>query len=379
MNAPERFTPNARFDQTALVLQGGGALGSYQGGVYQALSEAGVSPDWFAGISIGAINAAILAGNRPQDRLDKLTTFWNRVTHDDALAPFSMDDTVSRRTLGALSGLQTVARGIPGFFAPRVPSPWLSLPGSPRALSHYDTAPLRDTLLELVDFERINRGEVRLSLGAVNVRTGNFSFFDNHRMALGPEHVMASGALPPGFPPVEIEGEWFWDGGLVSNTPLSHVLDNASARSTLVFQVDLFSAFGPMPQHLFDVEERHKDITYSSRTRMNTNHFRQVHALRQAIGQLAARLPPEALSEPEIAALADLAPTHAFSIVHLIYRRAAYDGPNKDYEFSRRSMRDHWRAGLNDARRTLRKDCWQNPPEPAEGIAVFDTNRAGVL
>jgi len=379
MNAPERFSPNARFDQTALVLQGGGALGSYQGGVYQGLDEAGVAPTWFAGISIGAINAAILAGNRPQDRLDRLTSFWDLVTHDDALAPFSMDDTVSRRTLGAMSGLRAVAGGIPGFFAPRLPSPWVSLPGSPRALSHYDTTPLRDTLLDHVDFDRINHGEVRLSLGAVNVRTGNFSFFDNHRMPLGPEHVMASGALPPGFPPVEIEGEWFWDGGLVSNTPLSHVLDNAEARSTLVFQVDLFSASGPLPQHLFDVEERHKDIMYSSRTRMNTSHFRQVHALRQAIGKLARHLPPEALAEPEIAALAGLAPTHAFSIVHLIYRRAAYDGPNKDYEFSRRSMHDHWQAGLDDARRTLRQTCWQTPPEPAEGIAVFDTNRAGVL
>lgn len=379
MNAPDRLPPNARFDQTALVLQGGGALGAYQAGVVEALHEAGVAPDWFAGISIGAINAAILAGNAPGERLARLRSFWDRVTHTDALATLAVDDTVSRRTLGTLSSLRAVAGGIPGFFTPRLPSPWLALPGSPRALSHYDTTPLRETLLELVDFDRINRGDVRLSLGAVNVRTGNFSFFDNHRMALGPEHVMASGALPPGFPPVQIEGEWFWDGGLVSNTPLAHVLEHAQARSTLVFQVDLFSATGPFPQNLFDVEERQKDIVYSSRTRLNTDAWRRQHALRQAIDTLARRLSPEALADPQIAPLVALGSPKAFSVVHLIYRRAAYDGPHKDTEFSRRTMAEHWTAGRNDARRTLRQRCWQNPPEPAEGIAVFDTNRAGVL
>lgn len=379
MNARQLVSPNARFDQTALVFQGGGALGSYQAGVYEALHDVAVEPDWFAGISIGAINAAILAGNPPERRLERLRGFWELITHDDALSPFAFDDTGSRRTLGLVSGLRAVATGIPGFFTPRLPSPWLALPGSARALSHYDTAPLRETLLAHVDFDRINEGAVRLSLGAVNVRTGNFSFFDNHRMAIGPEHVMASGALPPGFPPVEIEGEFFWDGGLVSNTPLTHVLDHARAPSTLVFQVDLFSANGPFPQNLIDVEERRKDIVYSSRTRLNTDTHRKLHALRQAVRKLAARLPPGALDDPEVAALVAQAPDKAVSVVHLIYRRAAYDGPNKDYEFSRRSMRDHWQAGCNDARRTLRNTCWQTPPEDAEGIAVFDPNRAGVL
>lgn len=379
MNAQQLVSPNARFEQTALVLQGGGALGSYQAGVYKALHEADVEPDWFAGISIGAINAAILAGNPPAKRLEQLSSFWELITHDEALSPFGFDDTASRRAQGLMSGLRAVTSGIPGFFTPRLPSPWLALPGAERALSHYDTAPLRDTLLAHVDFDRINNGPVRLSLGAVNVRTGNFSFFDNQRMEIGPEHVMASGALPPGFAPIEIEGEYFWDGGLVSNTPLTHVLDNAEAATTLVFQVDLFSASGPFPQTLFDVEERRKDIVYSSRTRMNTDTHRKLHALRQAVRKLAAQLPAGALDDPELAKLVAQAPDNAVSVVHLIYRRAAYDGPNKDCEFSRQSMHDHWQAGYNDARRTLRCTSWQVPPEAAEGIAVFDTNRAGVL
>ena len=379
MNAPESLSPDALFDQTALVLQGGGALGAYQAGVYEALHEAGVEPGWIAGISIGAINAAILAGNPPAGRLERLRSFWQRITRDDGLGTLAVDDTASRRALGLMSSAWAVAGGIAGFFRPRLPSAWFALPGSAQALSHYDTAPLRRTLLEHVDFARINDGPVRLSLGAVNVRTGNFSFFDSRRMQIGPEHVMASGALPPGFPPIEIDGEYFWDGGLVSNTPLAHVLDQAEADRTLVFQVDLFSALGPFPQTLIEVEERRKDIVFSSRTRLNTDHYRAMHALRLAIGRLADRLPAEALREAGIAELSALRPRNAFSVVHLIYRRAAYDGPNKDYEFSRRAMRDHWRAGLGDAHRTLRSQVWRQPPRADQGIAVFDTNRAGVL
>ena len=272
-----------------------------------------------------------------------------------------------------------VAGGIPGFFAPRFPPAWLEMPGAVGALSAYDTAPLRRTLEKLIDFDLLNSTDTRISLGAVNVRTGNFSYFDSRNMKLGPEHVMASGALPPGLPPIEIDGEFFWDGGLVSNTPLSHVLDNAEARSTLVFQVDLFSATGPFPETLGDVEERRKDIVYSSRTRMNTDMFREKHDLRQAIARLAAELPADAAKDPEIARLAALGNDHAFSIVHLIYRRASYDGPGKDFEFSRRSMTEHWQAGWSDARRTLRNHAWRVPPRVEEGIAVFDINRSGVI
>ena len=370
--------PNQLYEETALVFQGGGALGAYQAGVYEALREAAIEPCWFAGISIGAINAAILAGNKPEHRLERLQAFWRTVSRD---FPFvtTADDTLSRRLSGTASTLRAVAGGIPGFFTPRFPPTWLELPGATGALSVYDTAPLRRTLEELVDLDVLNSADTRISLGAVNVRTGNFSYFDSRKMRLGPEHVMASGALPPGLPPVEIDGEFFWDGGLVSNTPLSHVLGSADASSTLVFQVDLFSATGPFPETIGDVEERRKDIVFSSRTRMNTDTFREKHALRQAITRLAAELPADALKDPEIARLAALGNGHAFSIVHLIYRRASYDGPSKDFEFSRRSMIEHWDAGRSDARRTLRNRAWRMPPRVEDGIAVFDINRSGVV
>lgn len=370
---------NQLYEETALVLQGGGALGSYQAGVYEALCEASIEPDWFAGISIGAINAAILAGNKPENRLDRLHMFWRTVADDFPFQPLPADDTFSRRVSGTMSTLRTVSVGISGFFRPRFPPAWLELPGAGGALSVYDTAPLRRTLEDLIDFDVLNSTGTHISLGAVNVRTGNFSYFDNRHMTLGPEHVMASGALPPGLPPVEIDGEYFWDGGLVSNTPLSQVLGSAEARSTLVFQVDLFSATGPFPETIGDVEERRKDIVYSSRTRMNTDTFREKHALRQAITRLAAELPEGALNNPEIARLAALGNGHAFSIIHLIYRRASYDGPAKDFEFSRRSMVEHWAAGLSDARRTLRNRSWRVPPPVEDGIAVFDINRSGVM
>jgi NTE family protein len=378
MNRMPEFPPNHRYDETALVLQGGGALGAYQAGTYEALAEAGVLPDWFAGISIGSINAAIMAGNPPAKRVEALRSFWNRITEDYPSVAFWPGDTLSRRIGGTLSGLRALGAGIPVFFKPRFPSAWLQMPGAAGALSHYDTSPLRDTLLKHIDFDLLNSGVVRLSLGAVNVRTGNFTYFDTTQLRIGPEHVMASGALPPGFPPIRIDGEYYWDGGLVSNTPLSHVLGNAMTGSTLVFQVDLFSARGPFPETISDVEERRKDIVYSSRTRLNTDILREKHALQQAIAELAQLLPDDVRSHPRIAELTGLAREHTFSVVHLIYRRAAYDGPSKDYEFSRRSMLEHWAAGHSDGIRSLRTTEWRIPPQSAGGIDVYDTNRSGV-
>ena len=367
-----------KYDHTALVLQGGGALGSYQAGVYESLAQADVLPGWFAGISIGSINAAILAGNVPERRLEQLRSFWHAITSRSALAGFLPNNTASRRLSGKLSSGSVIVSGIDGLFRPRVPPAWIRQDGDPGALSFYDTAPLRQTLLDHVDFDLINAGAVRLSLGAVNVRTGNFTYFDNASLEIGPEHVMASGALPPGFPPIEIDGEYYWDGGLVSNTPLSYVLENSPSGKTLVLQVDLFSASGPFPQNVDDVEERRKDICYSSRTRMNTDSYRQRHHLKQAINRLVAALPKDKRDDPELAALAALGTDSAFSIVHLIYRRAAYDGSSKDFEFSLETMNDHWAAGRGDARRTLRTLDWREPPLDAEGIAVYDMTRSGV-
>jgi NTE family protein len=360
------------FTKTALVLQGGGALGAYQAGVYQALSEAGYEPHWLAGISIGAINAAIIAGNPPKDRLPRLQQFWEQVTSPMLLAVPELGE-LGHQIFNRASATAAVLFGAPGFFRPRFPFALLQPQGAPGALSFYDTAPLRLTLEELIDFDLINNPRtIRLSLGAVNVRSANFVYFDNAKRTLTVDHVMASAARPPGFPPVPIEGEHFWDGGLVSNTPLSYLLEDGPSEDTLAFQVDLFSALGPMPRDIWEVGERCKDITYSSRTRLNTDHYRQKHRLRRAIADLYEHLPEDVKERPEIRTLYEQCEDHVVSIVHLIYRRKNYENHSKDYEFSRASMREHWRAGLDDTHRTLRHQLWLEPVAAELGVRVFD-------
>ena len=365
------------FTKTALVLQGGGALGAYQAGVYEALSEAGYEPDWLAGISIGAINAAIIAGNKPEHRLLRLKEFWQRITSLMVAQPVPEIGEQGRRIFNRTSALISMLFGLPGFFKPKIPPALMQPQGAPGALSFYDTSPLRATLARLIDFDLINNGSApRLSLGAVNIRTANFVYFDSVQRTITLDHVMASAALPPGFPPVEIEGEQFWDGGLVSNTPLSYVLEDGPREDTLVFQVDLFSALGPMPRDLFEVEERRKDISYSSRTRLNTDNFRRKHQLRRAIADLYRQLPADIKQRPDLQALRTLGEHHAVSIVHLIYRRKNYDIDAKDYEFSRASMQDHWRTGVQDTHRTLHHQSWLRPLADDEGVRVFDLTGA---
>src|SRR5262245_25490219 len=276
--------------KVGLVLQGGGALGSYQAGVYEALASSEYPPDWVAGISIGAITAAIIAGNAPENRVDRWRTFWEGITAPTAWWFSDLSGSLAgwQRSLGGLSALLF---GQPGFFAPRELHEWFS-PTMPT--SYYGTTALKATLERLVDFDRINHAkETRLSVGAVNVRTGRFAYFDSAKITIRPEHVMASGSLPPGFPPIEIDGDFYWDGGLVSNTPLQYVLDTSPRRSRLTFQVDLFQARGPIPTNLEEVNEREKDIRYSSRTRITTENFRQKHEVRHAIEELMEILPPE--------------------------------------------------------------------------------------
>src|ERR1700729_1519039 len=269
-------------DRIALVLQGGGALGAYQAGVYQALHEADVEPDWVSGVSIGAINSAIIAGNSRRRRLDRLRTFWEMVT-EPKIWPFTPDGDAFRKARNLASSWMTMVQGQPGFFTPRTPNPWFSLPGAQAATSYYDTAPLRETLEDLVDFSMINEKQVRFSVGAVNVLSGNFVYFDNATEIIGPEHVMASGALPPALPMVKIGTDHFWDGGIVSNTPLPHLLDQADRINTLIFQIDLFSARGMLPRDLEDVMARHKDIMYSSRTRHNTDIYRRMNNVKASL------------------------------------------------------------------------------------------------
>jgi NTE family protein len=373
------------FESIALLLQGGGALGAYQGGVYEALSEAHLEPDWVAGISIGAMNAALIAGNQPEVRVGKLREFWQRITQgalwDGAgllgMAPGAVRGDFARSVLNQLSAGAALAGGVAGFFAPRFPVAWLHPPGSPEATSHYDTAPLKSTLERLIDFDRINAGQTRFSVGAVNVSTGNFVYFDNTTHKIGPEHVMASGALPPGFPAVEIEGEFYWDGGLVSNTPLQWVLESEPRRDTLAFQVDLWSARGTLPRTMAEVMTRQKEIQYSSRTRSSSDRFRYTQKLRNAVSSLLHKLPEKLKNSPEVALLQPHACPKVYNLVQLIYRAKLYEGDSKDYEFSRHSMEDHWRAGYYDTLRTLRHPEVLARPNNLEGVMTFDLSQNG--
>ncbi len=371
------------FECVALLLQGGGALGAYQGGVYEALAEAGIHPDWIAGISIGAINAAIIAGNPPNARVDRLREFWTQVTSNGpwewSVNPFvdaRSDDT--RVLLNQMSANLAATFGAAGFFAARPLMPWLQPGGPLAATSFYDTKHLKHTLERLVDFERLNAGMTRFSAGAVNVRTGNFVYFDTNTHTIAPEHVMASGALPPGFPAVEIDGEQYWDGGLVSNTPLQWVIEsNPRREDTLAFQVDLWSSQGALPRNLAEVATRHKEIQFSSRTRASTGQFKSVHRVQRALAALLRRLPDDLEENDDLKILKSVASDKVYNIIHLIYRAQNYEGHSKDYEFSRLSMQDHWRAGYNDAVRTLRHPEVLARPTSLDGVFTFDLERDG--
>jgi NTE family protein len=363
------------FDSIALVLQGGGALGAYQAGVYERMIETGIDPTWVSGISIGAINSAIIAGNARGERVDRLREFWELVskTSDgmigDGWTGLPLADSL-RMWVNRVAAGRVLLQGVPGFFEPRSLFPYLGF--GTGITSFYDTAPLRTTLERLVDFDRINAREMRLSIGAVNVRTGNFAYFDNAVDKIRPEHIMASGALPPGFNAVEIDGEQYWDGGMVSNTPLDWVLSARSQLHTLVFQVDLWNAHGDIPSDLAGVATRMKEIQYSSRTRAATDAFRRSEKLRTAFHELYARLPPDLAASPEAQVLAKASDPALYNIVELIYRSPSYEGQYKDFEFSRRTMTEHWRAGYRDATHTLVHEQILRLPHPAENPAVYD-------
>ena len=392
-DAPAPKLNRPPFECIALLLQGGGALGTYQAGGYHALSEAQLHPDWVAGISIGAINAALIAGNPLDSRVEKLRQFWEQITTVPFLAsPFGGNPfpdwpydpgllaargDVARGFSNQMSAALAVLRGASGFFEPRWLMPWLQPSGTLEATSYYDTAPLKSTLERLVDFDRINAGEMRFSVGAVNVGTGNFVYFDNKRHRIGPEHVIASGALPPGFPAIEIEGEYYWDGGLVSNTPLQWVLESELRQDTLAFQVDLWSARGSFPRTMTEVMTRQKEIQYSSRTRANSDRFKYTQRIRSALASLLQKLPDELKDSPELAILEPAACPKSYNLIQLIYRSKQYEGDSKDYEFSRASMEDHWRAGYHDTVRTLRHPEVLPRPRNREGVFVFDLARDG--
>jgi len=370
------------YDRIALLLQGGGALGAYQAGVYEALAEADLQPGWVSGISIGGINAAIIAGNPPESRVARLREFWETITAnpwicEGALGPLIARGDVGRRLFNQISAGAALASGAPGFFDPWKGPPWFHPAGTLEAASYYRTSALKETLERLVDFDRINSDAIRFSVGAVNVRTGNFVYFNTAEHTIRAQHVMASGALPPGFPAVEIEGEYYWDGGLVSNTPLLWLLERGLLEDTLAFQIDLWNARGELPRDIVDVGTRQKEIQYSSRTRAATDTFKFATRFHSALADLMDKLPPEIRKTPEAERLAASANRHVCKIVHLIYRSRNYEGYAKDYAFSRLAMNEHWRAGYNDAVRTLREPAALERPSGTDVVATFDLGADG--
>jgi NTE family protein len=365
-------------DKKMLVLQGGGALGAYQAGAYEALHQAGIRPSWVAGISIGSINAAIITGSPEEKRVANLRTFWEMVSSGPTSLP-SDTATPIRKWLNEYSAAASSLAGVNGFYVPRTLMPWQYLTDSNAAISFYDTSPLIATLETLVDFKLINQRGIRLSVGAVNVETGNFAYFDNHGPdPIGARHIAASGALPPGFPPVEIKGQFYWDGGLVSNTPLQWILDQRRVRDDIcVFQVDLFSATGRLPVDFADVMAREKEIRFSSRTRFNTTEAAQKERFEKVLSRLLAKLPDEFQSDPDVRYLKSHDDRGAVTVVHLIYRRKPYETQAMDNEFSRLTMEEHWKAGFDDVRETFSCPSWTGRAIPEDGFVTIDHWRNG--
>ena len=369
-----------KHDRTALVLQGGGALGAYQAGVYEELLTTKYQPDWVAGVSIGAINAALIAGNPPARRIERLFEFWHLVSSgmgsltEHLLCPKWLDGPSgqTRNMLNQVSALCSTMWGVPGFYRPPIiPAPFQP-DGSQEALGIYSTAPLKKSLERLIDFDLINSKTIRLSLGAVNVSTGNSEYFDNFEQKIGAEHVMASGALPPAFAPVIIDGQSYWDGGIVSNTPLQYVIDKRRKDSLLIFQVDLFSARGNVPTNLSEVQKRTKDLIYSSRTRYNGDMAAQVINNSKEVRDVLMTLPPRIKNNARIKRLIEAMRSPPTDIVQLIYRQKPYELQSNDYEFSRTSVLEHWDAGRLELRKTLAHPEWLEGRGLEDGVTQYD-------
>lgn len=367
-----------KYQRVALMLQGGGALGSYQLGVYRALAEVNCHLNWICGVSIGAINGAIIAGNLPENRVAKLEEFWNLITHAAPLAQMPYLDALQNWNAAA-SRLMTITMGQPGFFRPHFSkslfNPWTALAGNARSTSMYDTSDLKATLEKLVDFDLLNSGVTRLSVGAVNVETGNNIFFDTNNERLSPEHIMASGALPPALPFIKIGDAHYWDGGIVSNTPLQHLLDQDDDLSTLVFQVDLFNAKGTLPKQMDDVTRRQRDIVYSSRTRHATSSFKRVLSLRRQLADALKRVPAKQLRAGEAAMMHDYADAGVINIIELIYEGNLLDSEDKDFGFAVETMHRRAAAGYADTVASLAQPHWLDMPDAHAGVVEHDIHR----
>ncbi|MDB5853611.1 MAG: patatin-like phospholipase family protein [Herminiimonas sp.] len=355
--------------QVVLVLQGGGALGAYHAGVYQALHESKIEPDWVIGTSIGAINGALIAGNPAGNRLDRLRAFWQGVQPQQGFSLLGMP----RSMHSTLGQLVTMMQGVPQFFAPN-PMALFGLHaqvGTANA-ALYTTAPLRQSLAGMLNFDCLNAGSTRLSLGAVNTRSGEMTYFDSREQALGMDHILASGALPPAFPAVRVDGDYYWDGGIYSNTPMEAVLDDRPRRDSVIFTVDVWNPEGVLPQSLWQVAERSKDIQFASRARSHLARQRQIHHLRHVISELANAL-PEKLRDSE--KIRDLTSWGCRTTMHVVrLQAAAIDGEDhmKDIDFTATGIAARWQAGYDDTRAVLDRAPWNQPVDPIEGVVVHD-------
>jgi NTE family protein len=361
--------PLARYGQTVLVLQGGGALGAYQAGVYQALHEAGIEPDWIIGTSIGAINASLIAGNKPQDRLKRLTQFWQTVEHSPLLKMAGAFPIFGQ----AATNFLATAAGVAGFFEPNPRAHFGNhVKLGAESAGYYSTAPLMKTLGALVDFDQINDGPVRLTVGAANVRTSAMRYFDSRDMALDIKHVMASGALPPAFPAIRIDDELYWDGGILSNTPVEAVFDDNPRKNSLVFAVHLWNPNGPEPDSILKVMNRQKDLQYSSRAGTHIARQRQIHRLRHIISELTARLPEDTLKDNMVREMASYGCPTRMHVVRLLAPQVRGEDHAKDIDFSSSGIRTRWEAGHADAIRVLKAQPWTAPVDPLEGFILHE-------
>lgn len=358
-------------EQVVLVLQGGGALGAYQAGVYQALMEGGIEPDWVIGTSIGAINGALIAGNAPENRIARLREFWDGVGKKSAL-----DQLWPAAIFGnTMANLSTVMSGIPGFFAPNPQAMWgATFPLGIEKASYYTTDPLKQTLGRLVDFDYLNERRVRLSVGAVNVRTSEMSYFDSRDMLLGTPHVMASGALPPAFPAVVIDGEPYWDGGIYSNTPIEVVLDDVPRRNSLIFSVNVWQPAGAHPTTLQQVMARQKDIQFASRGRSHVARQAQIHRLRHVVRELARRLPEEMRADPVVQDMAEYGCSTLMHLVRLLSPRLDGEDHTKDIDFTRAGIESRWKAGYDHARKVLVEKPWEAEADLLAGVVIHEAS-----
>lgn len=367
----KKDSSNSSFERFAYVFQGGGALGAYQVGIFQALQEHGCEPNWVIGTSIGAINASIIAGNKPKDRISKLKEFWDNIA-TNLLPGFEPQDEITRRWYNYISAQMSMWFGQPGFFEPRQINPVFSINGTPDTISFYLTEPLRKTLERLVDFDLINNGKTRLTLGAVEVCTGKSVNFDNTQHKIGPEHVIASGALPPGFPAIKIGDEFYWDGGVVSNTPLNTLLHDSNCENTICFMANLFDSYGLSPSTLDDVIKRHKDINYSSQYRQLIQSYCEMYHMRSAIHYLHERISDELREDPKVKKLLSLGRCAMIHFVRFLYTANPAELSSKDYEFSKLSITERMACGYRDGMTAVEKSPWLEPISPEVGVAVHE-------